>query len=53
MPVISVSEAASVILERLRVQGETDEELIKRLLSYAESYMIIYGVMDETDNSKL
>lgn len=53
MTVLNVSEESSVILNRLRVEGETDEALMKRLLDYAESYMIIYGVMAETDNSAL
>ena len=53
MTVLHISEESSVILERLRHHGETDEALIKRMMDYAESFMIVYGVMAETDNSKL
>ena len=53
MAVLHISEESSVILSRLRVKGESDEALMKRLLDYAESYMIVYGVIDETGNAEL
>ena len=33
-------------LKRLRLKGETDDALIKRIVEYAKCYMIIQGAKD-------
>jgi len=50
MPFLSLSDETHKILSRLRVKGETDEALIKRIVEYAESFMVIYGMTDEKAN---
>ena len=45
--VLNVSEETSIILNRLRSKGESDEDLIARILDYARSFMLVYGAVDE------
>lgn len=43
MTSLSITEETYAVLRRLRLKGETDDALIKRIVEYAKCYMVIQG----------
>ena len=46
MPFLALKTETYESLRRLRLKGETDDDLIKRVVEYAKCYMIIQGAED-------
>lgn len=43
MPFLALKTETYVALRRLRLKGETDDDLIMRIVEHAKCYMIIQG----------
>lgn len=49
MTFLSISEETGKSLGLLRHQGETDDDLVKRILELARAHMIVIGMEDTND----
>ena len=43
---LSVKEETYEVLKRLRLKGEDDDALIRRVVEFARCYMILFGMED-------
>ncbi len=46
MTFLAIKDETAETLRLLRHKGETDDDLIKRLVEYARCYMILWGMED-------
>lgn len=46
MTFLSIKEETAAVLRRLKHKGETDDDLVKRIVEYARCYMILRGMKD-------